>query len=391
MATASNKNSRRWCFTLFDGYANPGSALLAALKLKVGEDLPFVKAVWQEEECPDSKKLHIQGFLVCKNSSKRVTVKSLIGSSSVHLESSRGSDLENYAYCTKMETRTGKFIFEYGDFIKGQGRRSDLDKVRDLFKDGKSFEDIVENNFATLVKYHKGLQFAKSLFSSKECGDQFWRRVIVLWGRTGSGKSCWARQFCSHFGYSIYNKPPGRDSGPQWFDGYDGEDVLLLDDFEGNQVPFRELLVWLDVYKHRVQIKGGMIVARWHTVIITSNIAPGNWYSDHMGALARRLDNVFEAPTQEVTGGNVKEVFFADKFAVDMVLKCRHPKVNIPMLAVNDYCNPTTPVLTPVLPSPPPLVRHDAFHFASQRSICDVDWKSFHEENYDDFNNFELK
>ena len=74
-----------------------------------------------------------------------------------------------------------------------------------------------------------------------------------------------------------------------WFDGYNGEKVLLIDDFSG-WVKYRELLTLLDGYPYRCEMKGGHVWAKWNWVIITSNLDVKNWYNrEDIDPLTRRI------------------------------------------------------------------------------------------------------
>jgi hypothetical protein len=83
----------------------------------------------------------------------------------------------------------------------------------------------------------------------------------------------------------------------QWFDGYEGQRIVIIDDFRG-EYPLPLLLQLLDRYPMQVPVKGGF--SQWcpRKVYITSNIRPWLWYTDSptesRDALMRRLDNVEE-------------------------------------------------------------------------------------------------
>jgi hypothetical protein len=59
------------------------------------------------------------------------------------------------------------------------------------------------------------------------------------------------------------------------FNGYDGEKVLLIDDFNGW---IKYTLRILDGYPLRLNIKNGVTWARFDRVYITSNAKPANFY-----------------------------------------------------------------------------------------------------------------
>ena len=83
----------------------------------------------------------------------------------------------------------------------------------------------------------------------------------------------------------------------EWWDGYEGEKTILIDEYD-SQVSLPRLLNILDGYQLRLPIKGGFTYARWTKVIITSNIDPREWHPNakpfHREALMRRLTKVIE-------------------------------------------------------------------------------------------------
>nr|WQA30126.1 MAG: rep protein [Cressdnaviricota sp.] len=114
--------------------------------------------------------------------------------------------------------------------------------------------------------------------------------VNVLVGPPGCGKtrSVWDLEaFDDVYPLTTYGK------GRTWFQGYFGEKVLLIDDFNG-QIEYTELLRLLDGYKMYVETKGGSALAQWTTVYITSNYPWRDWYAGNynLDALARRITNV---------------------------------------------------------------------------------------------------
>lgn len=96
--------------------------------------------------------------------------------------------------------------------------------------------------------------------------------VVVLWGDTGTGKT----RFC-------HEQAAGRSmwsSGDyKWFDGYIGQEVVLLDDYRG-EYPIQQFLKLTDRYPMQVPIKGGFTNWCPKKIYITSNVAPSLWYQD---------------------------------------------------------------------------------------------------------------
>lgn len=100
--------------------------------------------------------------------------------------------------------------------------------------------------------------------------------VIVLWGPTGMGKTRLAREGAKKHGVDFFEKSAGTG---QWWDGYNDEPYIIIDEMEGQAtIDFRVLLQLTGGYGVTVQNKGGMkyIKPRW--VVLTSNKHPDNWY-----------------------------------------------------------------------------------------------------------------
>ena len=106
----------------------------------------------------------------------------------------------------------------------------------------------------------------------------------VLSGPTGCGKT--RRAMESDNVYKI------EGSSLQWWDGYEGESTILIDEYS-NDVPITKLLNILDGYELRLPIKGGFTYANWNKVYITTNLKKSELHNnakpEHINALNRRI------------------------------------------------------------------------------------------------------
>lgn len=189
-----------------------------------------------------------------------------------------GKQYQAIDYCKK----DGKFV-EYGQ-RKEQGKRTDLEQcAMDLVGGNCTLEDVMMENPTLYCKYRNGLKDL-AMLGTKETTKKF-RKIDteVYWGASGSGKTRKAVEE-NPDNYKIVV-----GSGPLWFDGYNGEKTLILDEFYGG-LDYNKFLEILDGFQCRLPVKGGFTYAKWTKVVITSNSPPHDWYPQGLPpALKRRL------------------------------------------------------------------------------------------------------
>lgn len=236
---------------------------------RFSEDVEYL--VWQWEVSPSTNRLHVQGYVRFPGRKTMKTVKKYFGEDSLHLEPARGSEEECKLYCTKEDTR---FLVggEYGTYKKEkglQGHRTDLDSIAKEIVDGKSLREIGVDHPAIYIHYYKGLEnFAEMI---KPAVPEFRDvQVCVIWGETGVGKT-W---FVTHRD-KVYKTIVGKRN--PW-DGYKGEEAILLDEFNTNQISPEELNTLLDGYKLDLAARYYDRPARYTRIYITANSDPTDWY-----------------------------------------------------------------------------------------------------------------
>ena len=136
-----NMGSRNYMFTLFP---NDQSQYSSDEDLFVPNDTVRF-CVWQLEQCPDTGRKHIQGYMELRKVVRLAAAKDLFKhpyDRTAHLERRRGSRQQAVDYCQKETTRIE------GPWRSGApvnpGQRTDLQAVMELVKTGHSFEDIVD-------------------------------------------------------------------------------------------------------------------------------------------------------------------------------------------------------------------------------------------------------
>lgn len=241
--------SRDWCFTCFD----------------TEKELTFDKKnvryiTYGRERCPTTGREHYQGFAIFNRTCRIPKAKSWIGGGDgVHCEPRRGTRNEARDYCRKDGD-----VIEWGQF---EGFTKEQ-----LFRQPIGY--LKENYPEFYCRYHRGLE------KLQEKGPK-WRdiKVTVLWGGTGVGKTRKVMEMDS-----VYKIDPPYT----WWDGYEGEEILLIDDFRIGAIHRGMLLNLLDGYRLRLETKGSHTWALWKEVYITTNFNPETWEDP----LLRRIQDI---------------------------------------------------------------------------------------------------
>ncbi len=257
----------------------------------------------QTEVTPTNKTIHLQGAIHFNNALSRASARKRfpldsLGKLSVHIEIAIGSSKQNRDYCTKEETRsTENYVqFETGT-IPTSGKRSDLATLLALVKASPRIleTDLFDLFPQLMIQYGRRVLHYRSLLLLH---SSIPKKITVLWGPTGTGKSHAAlARACSASNIGqVYYLPTPMRGGPLWADGYHGQTDVILEDFSGS-INYRMLLRMLDHYPLSVPIKGGFVPWIPTRIWITSNQHPKDWYpildqddSFEMGPLHRRLN-----------------------------------------------------------------------------------------------------
>ena len=262
--------SKRWAFTL----NNPTDQSESKLR-SLAEQVQYI--IWGKEIAPGTGTPHLQGYLELTSKKTIRGLKKLIGVSTVHLEIAKGSLEQNQTYCKK----DGQWK-EFGSPMK-QGSRSDLDSIKDEIKAGATEAEVAEKYFSRWVVYRRSF----SAYRELQLGKRDWKTIVVLLvGPTGVGKTRFVFDQCMDRDIYVWG-------GDRWFDGYCGQEIALIDDFEGSGLEYKFLLRLLDRYPMQVPIKGGFVNWAPKKVYITSNELPDVWRWNppqyDVAALKRRI------------------------------------------------------------------------------------------------------
>ncbi len=228
--------------------------------------------------------VHLQFYLQCAKKMTLDQMKRLVHKGA-HWEIARGSVDQCVAYCCKEDTRVAG-PWELGEASRA-GQRNDLKRAAEMIMQGNALKEIAEECPSTFIRYHRGLQAFRNLtICSKP--REFGRdgpEVWVFWGPSGTGKS---RRAFERWPDAYVKNTVGK-----WWDGYEGQETVIFDDFKGSSLTLHDFQQVIDWYKHRVEVKGGFVELSATRYVFTSNKHPSEWYSaeaDPEGTVMRRIN-----------------------------------------------------------------------------------------------------
>lgn len=243
------KRCRSWCLTYFPTKEEEDQKWFKYLAKKSGIRY-FVVGY---ETCPSSKRKHFQGYIAFYNAKTFKACKKWFELDRIHIEPAIAGDFKNKGYCTK----ENKFV-EVG-VPCSQGKRTDIDVAIDIIKQTGSIREVLKT-----VKNYQAVRHSELYMKYNE--DDSIRldlEVINIWGASGKGKT----RYVYENETNIY-----RPINYKWWEGYDGHQVVILDDIRKDYCKFHELLTLLDIYPIRIECKGGSRQLRAKKIYITTPI-----------------------------------------------------------------------------------------------------------------------
>lgn len=265
-STKSSNRAKHWCFTI-NNY-------------KPDEILPKpsdYSYMVLGDEIAKSGTPHYQGYVCFHKQLSFATVKKLLPGA--HLEVMRSTPKQASDYCKK----DGKFT-EYGTLPVYKNtdtgaalkkRKADYELAYELAKK----QQLYKIDRGMLIRYGSSLKMIQKDHPA-QMDDNDYLCGVWLYGPPGVGKSRSARWLYS----KAYPKPLNK-----WWDGYQGEDFVLMDDIEPvHHVLGHHIKQWADHYPFTAEQKGTSVRIRPKIICITSNYTIEEIWSGVMGDAIRR-------------------------------------------------------------------------------------------------------
>lgn len=233
------KPGRDFTWTLYD----TNKEMIEAMFKKQKPKMLFM--TFQKEECPETKKLHWQGYSYYESVRKLKAVikewqKTFKGA---HIEVSR-SGLRAGFYCMKNESRVE------GPWMLGkapkQGERTDLVEAKNAIQESRSWRSIVNNDELVPV-VSKYLTWTRELYACRDLPSRdilrmekwvTWqylafclltekpvhRRIIWIWGNHSAGKTLFMQEMETRFDLLV-----GGENLKDTIHAYDGQEIIWFD------------------------------------------------------------------------------------------------------------------------------------------------------------------
>lgn len=229
-----------------------------------------------EEQTP-----HIHLFIYGKNAIRFSTLKNLFPTA--HLDMGKGTCTQLKDYVTKSgkwandkkaDTSIAGTFEEHGEFpLERQGSRNDLSDLYDMVKEGMTDFEILEQG-ASYMTQLKNIELTRQVFRGEQFSNvQREVKVTYIWGDPGAGKTF---SVYNEYGYknvfriSDYEHP---------FDGYNGQDVILFDEFFSS-LPITLMNKCLEGYPFELPCRFNNKWACYTKVYVIANVPLGGHYKD---------------------------------------------------------------------------------------------------------------
>lgn len=236
----------------------------------------FTYAIGQREIGDSTGYEHWQVCVWLKSPQRRSYLTGIFGRGT-HWEPTRSAAA--IEYCRKEDTRVDGSGFEWGTRPLNRSDPTDWDAIRNNAKCGRLElvpPDVYVRSYLSLTRIARDhLQPTRNE-----------RKVVVYWGKTGTGKSRRAWEEATDDAFP-------KDPRTKFWDGYRDQENVVIDEFRGG-IDISHLLRWFDRYPCIIEVKGSSTVLKATSYWITSNIPPHQWYPDvdqeTLGALLRRME-----------------------------------------------------------------------------------------------------
>lgn len=284
------KRSRGYVYTIWPHkFENPDDVVPYLLD-HVQKDDKIEYAVFGHENCPDTGKHHLQGYVYWTNAVTPKGAQTRLGLS--HGQYYGAMQRGTHAQASDYAKKDANLAFVHGVIPDPEDRpESAWDYILIMLENGASDSEIMRAYPAHFGRCRSGIAAMRMELLAEKVNR--WRDVNVqyIWGDTGAGKTRGVLESVDDptdvYRVTDYKHP---------FDGYRGQSILLLEEFRSS-LPIEQMLVYLDGYYCELPCRYSNKVSGWDTVYIVTNIPLSEQYlnvqdkhTETFKAFLRRID-----------------------------------------------------------------------------------------------------
>lgn len=257
--------SRTWVFTV-NNYSDVDINWVMSLE---------VLRITVAKETGESGTPHLQGAVTFKRKYTLQQLKKL--HTTAHWEVAKAT--QDFNYCKKADSEVIR-----DEDKRCSGKRTDIEVIREGLEAGDDMKQVLKK-----ARSMASVNFAKAWITEFQEHLPKGTKIQIHWyyGCSGTGKTKQVLDQCEPFIPLSF----------KWWDGYSGQDAVLLDDLRPGWCTPEQLLRLLDPYRYqyRVEIKGGSRAMIATKIFVTTPWHPRDFWKDvneDPVQLLRRLDKL---------------------------------------------------------------------------------------------------
>lgn len=229
---------------------------------RLDSDDNCIKAIMSLETGSKTEKKHLQIYVEFTNGKTMSATKKIFGGKS-HLERRRGTMFEAWTYC---ELEVAPFYTKGEPPMEDEVILSIWDKIAADIEAGMGEHELAHTYVSSYARYSTGIKRLIALRDERMLNS--WRdvKVTYCWGQTGTGKT---RHVMDMFEEKWRVHRVSNYKNP--FDGYQGQDVILFEEFRSS-LPLEQMLIYLDGYYPSLPCRYADKVGKYTQVIFATNI-----------------------------------------------------------------------------------------------------------------------
>lgn len=210
---------------------------------------------------------------------------------------------------------------EVGPFYHGERGRQGKAKVQSeaaimasKLVSGKRLMDVMLEHPAAYMRNCNGAKAIASAVMPRRRGlDSDVPEVFVIFGEPGQGKtrSAWAEAIAGKVDSEGLPDPTDvyvKDGSMKWWDQYEGQSSVIIDELDSRVGSVNDLKRWLDRYPVNVEVKGAVVPFAAKKIWITSNHHPRDWWPNLKLVDKKALNRRFTKITRFNPDGTKDEI-----------------------------------------------------------------------------------